>query len=91
MADTADHRRRRRVRNLGVVVCVLGIALLAYCFYDFATAPAEEGTPTGFLLLPVGGVVALIGLALVSKSFGLVSSAFTDEEIEQHRHGPRDG
>jgi hypothetical protein len=90
MASSADERRRSVVRGLGVLAFVVGVLVVVAGFYDFATARPEDGAPLGFFLLPVGGVIALIGLGLVSKSFGPVSSAFTEDELKRHRHGPRD-
>ncbi len=73
---------------IGVAVVVAGVAMVGWSFYDFATAPAEEGAPWGFFALPVGGVVAMIGFALINRSFAQTSSAFSDEELRRLRGKP---
>lgn len=84
-------RRRTTLRRLGILLTVAGVVGVGWGFFDFATAPAEEGAPWGFFIMPGAGVLALFGLALVSKGFGPVSHSFSDEELEELRRRRREG
>lgn len=89
-AAPLEHRRTT-LRWVGVALTLAGVVIVGWGFFDFATAPAEEGAPWGFFLLPGGGVLALLGLALVSKSWGPVSHSFSDEELDELRRRRREG
>ena len=78
------------MRLLGLLLTALGVAIVLYGFYDFVTADERLGAPTGWYLLPVGGLVAIVGLGLVGRDAQHgTAEPFTDEELDRIRRERR--
>jgi len=78
------------MRLLGLLLTALGAAVVIYGFYDFMTADQRLGAPTGWYLLPVGGLLAIVGLGLIGRDAQHSSAEpFTDEELDRTRRERR--
>jgi hypothetical protein len=74
------------VRLLALVLVLAGVLVVGYGFYDMVVADERLGTPTGWYLLPVGGLLAVIGLGLLGRQAHHASAPpFTEEELERGR------
>lgn len=80
------------VRMIALVLVTGGVAVVGYGFYDMVVADERLGTPTGWYLLPVGGLLALVGLGLLGRQAHHASAPpFTDEELERGRRERESG
>ena len=63
---------RTALRVLGLVMAPVGVVLLVVGFYRFVTFDSDtfyDGTPPGFLMFALGGVLAVVGFGLLSAGF----------------------
>lgn len=77
-------------RLVALVLVLAGVLVVAYGFYDLVVADKRLGTPTGWYLLPVGGLLALVGLGMIGReAHHATAPPFSDEELEQGRRERR--